>query len=82
MELEETFYHVSSDMDDVEVCVVMRMDCDCVDNCRCPLIFAFDLTLTVTGRVILCSYTVKKVACSQSLVSTVISPGVYHFDGQ
>ena len=60
MELEETFYHVSSDMDEVEVCVVMKMDCDCVDNCHCPLTFAFNLTLTVTGRVILCSYTVKK----------------------
>ena len=49
MELENTFYNVSDDVDEVEVCAVIRMACDCYDSCDCPITFSFNVTLTVKG---------------------------------
>ena len=69
MDLEKTLYHVTNDMDEVEVCAVMNMSCDCVDNCHCPLSFPFKLTLTMTGRV----YGVPIECCSYCVQHCIIS---------
>lgn len=52
VELENTFYNVSDDMDVVEVCAVIRMACDCYDSCDCLLTFPLNVSLTVKGIVI------------------------------
>ena len=36
-------------MDEVEVCAVIRMACDCYDSCDCPITFSLNVTLTVKG---------------------------------
>ena len=48
VKLENTFYNVNDDMDEVEVCAVIKMACNCY-SCGCPITFSINVTLTVKG---------------------------------